>query len=445
MPLLQYFLSGFLDSLIAHLVLVFYLLAVTDEQSIWKQLKKLPILLVSPLTAAMIVTGFTYIIPEFSAFKFCVSTFFIYIMCTLWVMWTYRLDFWRAFSSVCMGGLLQMATSTIGQVTYLALPDGLEATISLYAFGLFFSAAVAVLLKKFRFGVGFRLLLEEQSSLHQTAALIFAMEISVQIFFNLRHGVQQSYLLSYYFLVAVLVIVQVVLIVYLGHRIDDRRTLQAQRDIIAQQQLYEQSLEDLRREVRCFRHDYKNLLVGLTLQAKEDKRGELCIALSELEADFDRNLGEKIQLSTQIGNLRIIQVRSLLLGKLSAWRENKVECRLEALYPVERVDMKVWDFVRCLGILLDNAAEAALETERPWVEIVLSAWNGQVFLRVSNPYRNAFDPEKMWQEGWSTKGVGRGLGLSSYQKILEKYSNATFSTVWEEGVFVQELIVEESV
>ncbi len=42
-------------------------------------------------------------------------------------------------------------------------------------------------------------------------------------------------------------------------------------------------------------------------------------------------------------------------------------------------------------------------------------------------------------------GVGGGLGLSSYQKILEKYSNATFSTVWEEGVFVQELIVEESV
>ena len=35
--------------------------------------------------------------------------------------------------------------------------------------------------------------------------------------------------------------------------------------------------------------------------------------------------------------------------------------------------MDVWDFVRCLGILADNAMEAALDTERPWVEIVLLA------------------------------------------------------------------------
>ena len=48
-----------------------------------------------------------------------------------------------------------------------------------------------------------------------------------------------------------------------------------------------------------------------------------------------------------------------------------VSCRLEVLYPVEAVGMDVWDFVRCLGVLLDNAAEAAKETAEPWVEIIL--------------------------------------------------------------------------
>ena len=52
------------------------------------------------------------------------------------------------------------------------------------------------------------------------------------------------------------------------------------------------------------------------------------------------------------------------------------------------------------------------------------------------------DPEKLWEEGWSTKGEGRGLGLSSYQRILEGYPNASPCTSWENGVFVQGLTVE---
>lgn len=99
-----------------------------------------------------------------------------------------------------------------------------------------------------------------------------------------------------------------------------------------------------------FRHDHKNLLASLSQQADEGKLDALRSMLSELDADFDRNLGEKIQLSTQIGNLRIPQVRSLLLSKLNA--------------------------------------------ESPCVEIILSSQNGHILLRVSNPYTNLLKPGK---------------------------------------------------
>ena len=135
-------------------------------------------------------------------------------------------------------------------------------------------------------------------------------------------------------------------------------------------------------------------------------------------------------------------MRSLLLSKLTVMGEKGVACRLEALYPVTAVGMDVWDFVRCLGILIDNAVEAALDTERPWVEIVLLAREGRVSLRVSNPYANGIEPGKLWDEGWSTKGPGRGVGLSGYQRILGGYPNASSCTSWENGVFVQELTVE---
>lgn len=259
----------------------------------------------------------------------------------------------------------------------------------------------------------------------------------------MQNSIQSEYLIVYYFLVTTTVGLITGLVVHLAQRFDAARKLEAQRDIIAQQQLYERELEAIRQEVRSFHHDYKNLLAGLSEQADEGELDQLRTALAELDAGFDRRIGEKIQASTQFGNVRVPQVRSLLLSRLAAMEEKKIDCRLEALYPVERVGIDAWDFTRCLGILLDNAAEAALETETPWVEIVLLYQRGRLSLRVSNPYTGAINPDKIWTEGFSTKGEGRGLGLPGYQRILADYPNAAASTSWADGVFVQELTVEE--
>lgn len=438
----QNYLLTFLDYLIGHLILASYLLAITDEQAVWKRMKKLPLLLLSPLVASLIAIQL-YAILEFNVFRYFIGSIIILAMCTLWVMWAWRWDFWRAFSAVCMAGILQVATSALSQILFLILPYSLGLNIGAMTVALLFSIAVAVLLKQFHFGSWFRLLLEDQPGLRRTAVLLFALEISMETFLVLQNGVQEQYLAAYFILVVVLVTVIIGWIVYLAYRFDDSRTLQIQRDIIAQQQLYEQSLEDIRRETRSFRHDYKNLLAGLAQQVDEGKLCALRSTLSELEADFDQRLGEKIQLSLQIGNLRIPQVRSLLLSKLTDMQKKGVEYRLEVLYPVEAVNINVWDFVRCLGVLVDNAIEAALGAERPWVEIILLVQGSRVFLRVTNPYTNIIEPEKIWDDGWSTKGAGRGLGLSGYQRVLENYPNASTCTSWENGVFVQELTVED--
>ena len=263
----------------------------------------------------------------------------------------------------------------------------------------------------------------------------------MEAFLILQNGIQPRFLVPYYLLVIATVALIVGLVIYLAQQFDNAQKLEAQRNVIAQQQLYERDLEAICREVRAFRHDYKNLLAGLSEQAEAGELDALRAALSELDAGFDQRIGEKIRSSTQAGNLRIPQVRSLLLSKLAAMREKGIDCRLECIYPVEQVHMDPWDFVRCLGILLDNAAEAALETETPWVEIVLLAQEDRLFLRVVNPYAGTIDPAKIWAEGFSTKGAGRGLGLPGYQRILAGYPGAAASTDWADSVFVQELSI----
>lgn len=287
------------------------------------------------------------------------------------------------------------------------------------------------------------LLPDHESKPCRMALLLFTMEAIMEMFLQLGNGVRPSFLLFYYLLVAATVILMTTLVVYLAHRFDHTQKMQAQREVIDRQRLYEQDLEMIRREVRTFRHDYKNLLAALSQQAGDGELEALRRTLSELDAGFDLRLGKKIQTSTQIGNLQIPEVRSLFLNKLTVMREKGVDCRLEVLYPVAAVDMNVWDFVRCLGILIDNAAEGAQNTKQPWVEIVLLAQDRQVFFRISNPYTNPIEPGKMWDEGWSTKGADRGLGPYGYQRILEGYPNTACCTSWENGIFVQELTVED--
>ncbi len=434
-------LSAFVDTLTGHMALTACLLAVTDERAVGRRLKRWPPLLLSPLAATLLSAGLAVSLPWLGMTHYFIVSLAILAMVTLWTRWAWGFGFWRALAAVCMASIFQVADATLSWMLYMEFPVGegfrFAAAIALH---LGAGIAVSLLLYRLRFGKWFRLLLDGETAPRRMALLLFGLESVMEALLRLAGGIQTQFLLLYYLLVTAMAVLMAALVVYLAQRFDAARKIQAQQDVIAQQRLYEQELESIRQEVRAFRHDYKNLLAGLSSQAG-DLEG-LRRTLSALDAGFDLRLGRKIQASTQIGNLQIPEVRSLLLTKLAAMGERGTACRLETLYPVTAVDMDTWDFVRCLGILVDNAAEAALDTDQPWVEIVLLSQDGRVHLRVSNSYGNRIDPGQMWREGWSTKGEDRGLGLASYRRILEGYPNASSCTSWDRGVFVQELTVE---
>jgi len=443
MPLLSNLFIVFSDTLTGHLALAVYLLAVTDEHAIRRRLKKLPPLLLSPLIAVLLSVGL-YAVPELIMFQYYILSFIILMIVTFWVRWAWQFRFWQAFAATCMAAIFQVAESTLSRVLFWeTLPNESSPLAAALAIYLSISIAVSLLLYRLRFGKWFRLLLDNTSEIRRIALLLFTLEAVMEVSFRLVYGIQTQFLAFFYLLIAVMVILMAMLVIYFAQRFDALRKIKAQQNIIARQRLYEQDLEMIRRETRAFRHDYKNLLAGLSQQAATGELEGLRHTLARLDAGFDLRLGNKIRASVQIGNLQIPEVRSLLLNKLTVMRKEGVECRLEVLYPVTAVDMDIWDFVRCLGILTDNAMEAASDTKQPWVEILMLAQDRRVFLRISNPYANLIEPGKMWNDGWSTKGAGRGMGLSGYQHILKNYPNASPCTSWENGVFVQELTVED--
>ena len=215
---------------------------------------------------------------------------------------------------------------------------------------------------------------------------------------------------------------------------------QTQAEMLEQQEMYIQELEGIQNSMRSFRHDYKNMMSSLYLQSREGNMEEVEKNIHGLIDEFDENIDRKMNLTVQMANIRISEVKSLLYKKITEIQKKGIDFRMEVMYPVEETGMKPLDLSRALGILLDNAIE---ETEKTGgkISLVVSEQQDIVHIIVENTIEQEVDLSRIYEEGYSTKGSGRGNGLPGLRKILQKYPGASLMTECENGTFIQRLAI----
>ena len=102
-------------------------------------------------------------------------------------------------------------------------------------------------------------------------------------------------------------------------------------------------------------------------------------------------------------------------------------------------------FAKFFGILLDNAIEAAEETEEKVINVVVreSAKNNIQLISIENSYANKeIDTEKIFEKNYSTKHRNSGIGLWEVKNIIAKNKNVTLVTTKDEKLFKQELYIQ---
>ena len=229
------YLFQFTVSLISHAVLVVYLFVIMDARG-RRVVRKLPSLLLSPLLATLLDAVLYARFPDYYVVRYCAFSCAILLMCTLWIRWAWRTGFWHAFAAACMAGMFQVAASGLAQILLLDSEIPYMALIAVYGAVTLVSAA---LLHRLRFGRWFRLLLEDSSVQRRMALFFFGLEAAMEAFSLLQEGIHPEYLVPYYALVLVMAGLAVGLVIYLSQRLDASRKMEVQRDVIAQQQLYE--------------------------------------------------------------------------------------------------------------------------------------------------------------------------------------------------------------
>ncbi len=202
---------------------------------------------------------------------------------------------------------------------------------------------------------------------------------------------------------------------------------------------YNQTLTYLYDNVKAFQHDFNNMVFIIDGYIESNDIEGLKLYHKNLLSDC-----EKVN-NTALLNPKLINnsgIYNLLMAKYKKASENNVEIHLEYFFDLEKLKMPIYEFARILGILLDNAIEAAQETNERKVNIQFrdSQMNNTQIITIENSFNNnSIDTKKIFEKGFSEKENHTGVGLWEVNQILKRISNANLITSINKNYFKQSL------
>lgn len=202
--------------------------------------------------------------------------------------------------------------------------------------------------------------------------------------------------------------------------------------------LYNKTLEILQDNTRAFRHDFSNIIQGMSGYLDRNDLNGLRKYYPQLVQDI-RHTNNLTTLSPNVVNNPAIY--NILANKYHQADDLGIQIQLEAFLDMNDLNMKIYEFTRVLGILMDNAIEAAKECDEKIINIIFrkDSRRHMKLLIVENTYTNKdVDTDKIFEKGYSTKEGNTGLGLWEVRQILRKNHNLNLFTTKNEKFFTQQ-------
>ena len=255
----------------------------------------------------------------------------------------------------------------------------------------------------------------------------------------------QSFLVFFYIDNLPIYITIISLIVLLGYYIISfyslikTTKLQLTEQDLEQSKQYNKTLTILHDNIRCFKHDYNNMITTLGGYILSEDLEGLKKYYNELLQDCSK-VKSLSALSPEVINNPATY--SLLTNKYHQATELGINMNIEAFIDFNKINMKIYEFTKVLGILLDNAIEAAKECQEKTINIIIRKdfkVNRQLVI-VENTYMDKnINTDKIFEKGFSTKSNNTGLGLWETRQILKRNNNLNLFTSKNKDFFKQQL------
>ena len=200
------------------------------------------------------------------------------------------------------------------------------------------------------------------------------------------------------------------------------------------------SLQILHDELRTVKHDFNNMVNCIGGYVLTEDIPGLKRYYQELleECNKTNNL---YALSPQVINHPAIY--HMLATKYYEADQMDVQIFLNVFLDLNEIEkhMRILDFTRILGILLDNAIDAAKECDKKEVNVTFrkDIDNRVILVIIQNTYNNKeVDTESIFLKGNTSKENHSGLGLWKVRQILSKNNNLNLYTTKNDEYFTQQ-------
>lgn len=210
------------------------------------------------------------------------------------------------------------------------------------------------------------------------------------------------------------------------------------RQIVKELEKYQNTLisrqfEEIRntyREMRGWRHDYKNHMQVLKIYV-ENRQWEECMAYI---AQMNQDLSD-VDHVIKTGN---VMADAIVNSKVSLAKAKNIQLDVTVKIP-EELPVSDVEFCVLFGNLMDNAIEACekiTDEEERFIRVFIGLFKKQFYISITN----ATNQKRKVQKYYSLKGEGHGFGLYRIDKII-KERKGYLNRKDEPGVFATEIML----
>ena len=208
---------------------------------------------------------------------------------------------------------------------------------------------------------------------------------------------------------------------------------------------YTTQIEDLYKSINGFRHDYANLIVSLETSIQAGDINQIRSIYEDVLKNSPNVLNHGNHTLGSLTKIDIPAIKSILSNKIILALEKGIHIEFEIEQKWSTCHVDVFDYIRMLGILLDNAIEASEACSVAFINIAFITDNikQEHRLIIENSTNQEFiNIGHIFQDGVTSKGANRGIGLSNMQHILSNYEQAHIETEYSNYRFRQTLITQ---
>jgi len=274
-----------------------------------------------------------------------------------------------------------------------------------------------------------------------TCLFIFLFNIAIGDYIGYSRSVItfNCILFACYFIISTILIVNIIK----SHM--EKVNLDIRQDSYNRLQEYTNQIENMYSSLRSFKHDYSNIMLSMSgyIEAND---------MDGLKEYFDKEilpLSKEITKNTahinQLMNIKTTELKSIISSKLLYAIELNINVNIEVTDEIVSLPIDTLDLCRVIGIFLDNAIEATLETDQPSIRFALINLETEYIFVISNTFLEKGIPyAALAKPNVSTKGANRGIGLYNAHEIISRYNHAFLDTEIQDKIFVQRLQLSKS-